>query len=75
MTDWQNEDKVTTTYGALQRSMAEAAKAERDRIIELLKLVDYAVLVDPHWNNDVATIEQKDLLALICSGMNEMEQK
>jgi hypothetical protein len=37
MTEWQDDDEVTTTYGTLKRSMIEAAEAERDRIVALLQ--------------------------------------
>ena len=40
MTEWKDDDEFTTTYGTLKRSMAEAAEAERERIIALLYKFD-----------------------------------
>ncbi len=37
MTEWKDDDEFTTTYGTLKRSMAEAAEAERERIVALLQ--------------------------------------
>ena len=36
MTEWHDDDEVTTTFGSLKRSMVEAADAERERIVALL---------------------------------------
>lgn len=40
MTEWQDEDEFTTTFGTMKQSMAEAAKAERERIVALLQSMD-----------------------------------
>jgi hypothetical protein len=37
MTEWQDDDEVTTTYGTLKRSMLEARGAERKRILDVLE--------------------------------------
>ncbi len=37
MTEWKDDDEFTTTYGTLKRSLAEAADAERERIVALLQ--------------------------------------
>lgn len=37
MTEWKDDDEFTTTFGTLKRSMAEAAKAERERIVALIE--------------------------------------
>jgi hypothetical protein len=37
MTEWKDDDEFTTTYGTLKRSMVEAAEAERERIVALLR--------------------------------------
>jgi len=37
MTEWKDDDEFTTTFGTLKRSMAEAADAERERIVALLE--------------------------------------
>jgi hypothetical protein len=33
---WKDTDRVTTTYGSIQLGQAQAAEAERERIIKLL---------------------------------------
>ena len=37
MIEWKDDDEFTTTFGTLKRSMAEAAGAERERIVALLE--------------------------------------
>ena len=37
MTEWKDDDEFTTTYGTLKRSLVEAADAERERIVALLR--------------------------------------
>jgi hypothetical protein len=37
MTEWQDDDEVTTTFGTLKQAQAEAAEAERARIVALLE--------------------------------------
>ena len=41
MSEWQNDDEVTTTYGSIQLSLSQAhaagIKTERERIINLIK--------------------------------------
>lgn len=34
---WSDDHEFTTTFGTLKRSMAEAAEAERERIVALLE--------------------------------------
>jgi hypothetical protein len=34
--DWKDDDEVTTTFGSIRQGMAEAAEAERERILALL---------------------------------------
>ncbi len=36
VTDWKDDDEVTTTFGTLKQGMAEAAQDERNRIVALL---------------------------------------
>jgi hypothetical protein len=36
MTEWHDDDEVTTTFGSLKQGMVEAAEAERNRIVALL---------------------------------------
>ena len=36
MTEWKDDDEFTTTYGTLKRALAEAAEAERERILEFV---------------------------------------
>lgn len=44
MSDWKDDDEVTTTYGSIQLSLEQAhaagVKTERDRIIKLLEEQD-----------------------------------
>jgi len=44
MSDWKDDDEVTTTYGSIQLSLEQAhaagIKTERERIIELLEEQD-----------------------------------
>jgi hypothetical protein len=35
--DWHDDDEVTTTFGTLKQGMAEAAQAEQERIVALLR--------------------------------------
>ena len=41
MSDWKDDDEVTTTYGSIQLSLSQAhsagIKTERERIIKLLE--------------------------------------
>jgi uncharacterized protein (DUF1786 family) len=37
MTEWQDDDEVTTTFGTLKQAQAKAAQAERERIVALLE--------------------------------------
>jgi hypothetical protein len=37
MTDWQDGDELTITFGTLKQAMSEAAEAERERIVALLR--------------------------------------
>jgi hypothetical protein len=37
MTEWHDDDEVTTTFGSLKQGMAEAASDERARIVALLQ--------------------------------------
>ena len=37
MTEWQDDDEVTTTFGTLKQGMSEAAETERARIVALLQ--------------------------------------
>jgi len=34
---WHDDDEVTTTFGTLKQAQAEAAQAERERIVALLR--------------------------------------
>ena len=36
MTEWQDGDEVTTTFGSIRQGMLEAAGMERERILEVL---------------------------------------
>ena len=42
MTEWKDEDEVTTTFRSLKVAKAEAEEAERNRII---KLIEAAIVV------------------------------
>jgi len=37
MTEWQDDDEVTTTFGTLKQAQAEAAETERARIVAILE--------------------------------------
>jgi uncharacterized protein (DUF1786 family) len=37
MTEWQDGDEVTTTFGSIRQGLLEAAEAERERIVALLE--------------------------------------
>jgi hypothetical protein len=67
VTEWKDDDEFTTTYGTLRQAMAEAAEAERERIIELIKIVDYTVLVKTDEHDELDVMEQEELFALIRS--------
>jgi hypothetical protein len=67
MTEWQDGDELTITFGTLKQAMAEAAEAERERIIELIKIVDYTVLVKTDQHDELDVMEQEELFALIRS--------
>jgi hypothetical protein len=37
MSDWADDDELTTTFGTLKKAMSEAAETERERLIALLE--------------------------------------
>jgi hypothetical protein len=37
MTEWQDGDELTITFGTLKQAMSEAAEGERARIVALLQ--------------------------------------
>jgi len=55
MSEWKNDDEVTTTYASIQLSIEQAyvagVKTEQKRIIELLKRNPFI------WMNDVQLIQ------------------
>ena len=40
MTEWQDGDELTITFGTLKQAMSEATEAERERIVLLLQTMD-----------------------------------
>lgn len=58
MSKWVDEDELTITYGTLRKAMAEAAEAERERIIALLEGVEWDApeIAEPYVRHMVALI-------------------
>ena len=48
MTEWQDDDEVTTTFGTLKQAQAEAAKAEQGRIVALLEAERDRIISDSY---------------------------
>ena len=59
MTEWQDDDEVTTTFGTLKQGMAEAASDERARIVALVegKVWDAPEIAEPYVRHILALIK------------------
>jgi hypothetical protein len=62
MTEWQDGDEVTTTFGSIRQGMLEAAEAERERIIALLEteVWDSPEIATPYVRHIIALIKGKN---------------
>ena len=58
MTEWQDGDEVTITFGTLKQAMSEAAEAERERIVALLdgEVWDAPEVAEPYVRHMIALI-------------------
>jgi hypothetical protein len=58
MIEWQDDDEVTTTFGTLKQAQAEAAEAERVRIVALLEgeVWDAPEVAEPYVRHIIALI-------------------
>jgi hypothetical protein len=71
MSDWKDDDEVTTTYGSiqlsLQQSYAAGTKTEQQRIVDLLEHTPFI------WMGDVQLIQtsRDELIKLIKGDTNE----
>lgn len=78
MTEWQDEDEVTITYGTLRKAMAESAEAERERIVALLELerdeADEVVDLDIDLEPQIAYHESVLLTYLIAKIKGEIDE-
>ena len=71
MSDWKDDDVVTTTFGSIQLSLSQAhsagIKTEQERIIKLIERTSFI------WMGDVELIDtsRDELIKLIKGAENE----
>ena len=58
MTEWQDGDEVTITFGTLKQAISEATGAERERIVALLdgEVWDAPEVAEPYVRHMIALI-------------------
>jgi hypothetical protein len=58
MTEWQDGDELTITFGTLKQAMSEATVAERERIVALLEgeVWDAPEVAEPYVRHMIALI-------------------
>ena len=58
MTEWQDSDELTITFGTLKQAMSEATEAERERIVALLEgdVWDAPEVAEPYVRHMIALI-------------------
>lgn len=65
MTEWQDDDEVTTTFGTLKQAQAEAAKAEQERIVALLEAERDRIIADLYEDPENGFIDAQMVSGLI----------
>ena len=65
MTEWQDDDEVTTTFGTLKQAQAEAAKAEQGRIVALLEAERDRIIADLYDDPENGFIDAQMVSGLI----------
>lgn len=65
MTEWQDDDEVTTTFGTLKQAQVEAAKAEQVRIVALLEAERDRIIADSYDDPENGFIDAQMVSSLI----------